>query len=193
HAPRRVAARVDDADRAPDDGVRPHVLLLEELEGADVGAPRAAPPPRMNTRFCRLTMGGSLPVPPARACNPATRPRYPAAVPLLLVDYESLLFRTFHTIPSSVPMHAVYGFVNMLARLVTDRRPDRLAIAVDEDWRPAFRVSALPSYKAHRVSDEPDPIAPQEALGRDLLAAVGIAVVGAEGYEAEDVIATPPT
>lgn len=114
-------------------------------------------------------------------------------MPLLLVDYESLLFRTFHTIPSSVPMHAVYGFVNMLARLVTDRRPDRLAIAVDEDWRPAFRVSALPSYKAHRVSDEPDPIAPQEALGRDLLAAVGIAVVGAEGYEAEDVIATLAT
>ena len=111
---------------------------------------------------------------------------------LLLIDYESLLFRTFHTIPSSVPMHAVYGFLNMLARLVTDRRPDQLAVAVDEDWRPAFRVAALPSYKAHRVaeSDEPDPMAPQEALGRELLTAFGIAVVGAEGYEAEDVIAT---
>ena len=112
---------------------------------------------------------------------------------LLLIDYQSLLFRTFHTIPSSVPMHAVYGFVNMLARLVTDRRPNRLAVAVDEDWRPAFRVAALPSYKAHRVAtddDEPDTMAPQEALGRELLAAFGIAVVGAEGFEAEDVIAT---
>jgi 5'-3' exonuclease len=111
---------------------------------------------------------------------------------LLLVDYQSLLFRTFHTIPSSVPMHAVYGFVNMLARLIGDRRPDRLAVAVDEDWRPAFRVAALPSYKAHRVADddEDDAIGPQEALGRELLAAVGIAVVGAEGFEAEDVIAT---
>src|SRR3989449_4988914 len=87
-------------------------------------------------------------------------------------------------------MHAVYGFLNMLARLVTDRRPDRLGIAVDEDWRPAFRVEALPAYKAHRVSDEPDPIAPQEALGREVLGALGIAVVGAEGFEAEDVIAT---
>jgi len=89
-------------------------------------------------------------------------------------------------------MHAVYGFVNMLARLVTDRRPDRLGVAVDEDWRPAFRVAALPSYKAHRVADddEPDTMAPQEALGRELLAAFGIAVVGAEGFEAEDVIAT---
>src|SRR5437899_2531952 len=109
---------------------------------------------------------------------------------LMLVDYSSLLFRTFHTIPESVPMHAVYGFLNMLARLIADRRPERLGIAVDEDWRPAFRVDALPSYKAHRVSDEPDPIAPQEALGRDVLAAIGIAVVGAEGFEAEDVIAT---
>jgi 5'-3' exonuclease len=112
---------------------------------------------------------------------------------LMLVDYSSLLFRSFHTIPESVPMHAVYGFLNMLARLLTDRRPDRLGIAVDEDWRPGFRVEALPSYKAHRVSDEPDPIAPQEALGREVLGALGIAVVGAEGFEAEDVIATLAT
>ena len=111
---------------------------------------------------------------------------------LMLIDYSSLLFRTFHTIPSSVPMHAVYGFLNMLARLIADRRPERLAVAVDEDWRPAFRVAAIPSYKAHRVSDsdEPDPIEPQEALGREVLVALGIAVVGAEGFEAEDVIAT---
>src|ERR1043166_2419373 len=108
----------------------------------------------------------------------------------LLVDYSSLLFRTFHTIPSSVPMHAVYGFLNMLARLITDRRPDGVGIAVDEDWRPAFRVNAIPAYKAHRGSGEPDPIEPQEALGREVLEAFGIAVVGAEGYEAEDVIAT---
>src|SRR3989442_1114202 len=50
---------------------------------------------------------------------------------LMLIDYSSLLFRSFHTIPESVPMHAVYGFLNMLARLVTDRRPDRLRIARD--------------------------------------------------------------
>jgi 5'-3' exonuclease len=109
---------------------------------------------------------------------------------LLLIDYSSLLFRSFHTLPPSIPMHAVYGFLNMLARLVTDRRPQRLAIAVDEDWRPAFRVDALPSYKTHRLSDEPDPIAPQEALGRQVLTALGVAVAGAEGFEAEDVIAT---
>jgi 5'-3' exonuclease len=109
---------------------------------------------------------------------------------LMLIDYSSLLFRAFHSLPDSVPMHGVLGFLNMLARLLQDHRPARLGIAVDEDWRPEFRVAALPAYKAHRVSDEPDPVEPQEALGRQVLSALGIAVVGADGFEAEDVIAT---
>jgi 5'-3' exonuclease len=108
----------------------------------------------------------------------------------MLVDYSSLLFRAFHSLPDSVPMQGVFGFLNMLARLLTDRPPVRLAVAVDDDWRPAFRVEAIPAYKAHRVSDEPDPVAPQEAVGREVLEALGIAVVGARGFEAEDVIAT---
>jgi 5'-3' exonuclease len=109
---------------------------------------------------------------------------------LMLVDYSSLLFRAYHSVPDSVPMHGVLGFLNMLARLLRDRRPRCLGVAVDDDWRPAFRTDALPSYKAHRVSDEPDPVAPQEEVGREVLAALGIAVVGADGFEAEDVIAT---
>lgn len=111
---------------------------------------------------------------------------------LLLVDYSSLLYRAFHSIPDSVPAHAVYGFLNMLARLVTDRRPTALGVAVDEDWRPAFRVDVLPTYKAQRVADddEPDLVGPQEAVGREVLRALGVAVVGAAAYEAEDVIAT---
>src|SRR5439155_1038849 len=139
-------------------------------------APRAAPPPRMKTRFCRLAIADAPSyIGRGHACNPdLPRARRRRAPMLMLIDYSSLLFRSFRTIPESVPMHAVYGFLNMLARLVTDRRPDRLGIAVDEDWRPAFRVEALPAYKAHRVSDEPDPIAPEEALGREVLGAFGI-------------------
>jgi len=109
---------------------------------------------------------------------------------LLLIDYSSLLYRAFHSVPDTVPMNAVYGFLRMLARLIVDRRPSRLAIAVDDDWRPAFRVEALPSYKSHRVSDEPDPVAEQEEVGREVLQAMGFAVVGADGFEAEDAIAT---
>ncbi len=119
----------------------------------------------------------ALPVPPA----------------VMLIDYSSLLYRAFHSLPDSLPMRGVYGFLNMLARLIADHRPTGLAIAVDDDWRPAFRVDALPSYKTHRVAaveDESDPVAPQEAVGREVLRALGFAVVGADGFEAEDVIAT---
>jgi 5'-3' exonuclease len=116
---------------------------------------------------------------------------------LLLVDFSSLLYRAFFSMPEHLPAHAVHGFLNMLAPLITDRRPERLAIAVDDDWRPAFRVEAIPSYKTHRVAEgndgdeeEEDLIGPQEALGRELLAAMGFAVLGAGGFEADDVIAT---
>jgi 5'-3' exonuclease len=110
----------------------------------------------------------------------------------LLIDYSSLLYRAYHSLPESLPARGVHGFLNMLARLVADHRPGELAICVDDDWRPAFRTDALPSYKAHRVAEEgeEDPVAADEALGREVLDTLGFAVVGAEGYEAEDVIAT---
>ena len=112
---------------------------------------------------------------------------------LLLVDYSSLLYRAFFSMSDDVPAHAVHGFLNMLARVVADRKPQRLAIAVDEDWRPAFRVEAIPAYKAQRVAeeeDEEDEVAPQDMIGRHVLRSMGIAVIGAIGYEADDVIAT---
>ena len=111
----------------------------------------------------------------------------------LLIDYLSLFYRAFYSMPESVHLHGVHGFLSMLARLIADRRPTDLAIAIDEDWRPAFRVAAIPSYKTHRVGEEgeeADPVLDQEEVGREMLAAVGIAVAGAPGYEAEDVIAT---
>jgi len=44
------------------------------------------------------------------------------------------------------------GFLNFVSRLLPDRKPGRFYAALDNDWRPAFRVEALPSYKAHRVA-----------------------------------------
>ncbi|MEW6284241.1 MAG: 5'-3' exonuclease H3TH domain-containing protein, partial [Candidatus Eremiobacterota bacterium] len=108
----------------------------------------------------------------------------------LLIDYSSLLYRAYHSNPDSIPMHGVHGFLNMLARVVQDRRPDRLALCTDDDWRPEFRTREIPEYKAHRVGDEPDPVGPHEAFGREVLQALGLAVVGWPGYEAEDLIAT---
>ena len=77
----------------------------------------------------------------------------------LLVDGSSLIFRAFYGVPSSFrspdgkPVNAVRGFMDRLARLVTDLRPGHLAVASDEDWRPRWRVDLIPSYKAHRVAE----------------------------------------
>ena len=78
----------------------------------------------------------------------------------MLLDAASLYFRAFYGVPTSIttpdgrPINAVRGFLDMTARLLTTHGPDRLVACWDDDWRPAFRVEALPSYKAHRVAPE---------------------------------------
>ncbi|SFK72179.1 5'-3' exonuclease [Geodermatophilus ruber] len=122
----------------------------------------------------------------------------------MLLDAASLYFRAFYGVPTSVtspdgrPVNAVRGFLDMTARLITAHGPERLVACWDDDWRPAFRVTALPSYKAHRVAPEggeevPDELGPQVPVLVDVLAAAGIARVGAAGYEADDVIGTLAT
>jgi 5'-3' exonuclease len=115
----------------------------------------------------------------------------------LLIDGSSLIFRAFHGIPRTVrspdghPVNAVRGFMDALARLVSTRQPRHLAVAGDADWRPAWRVELIPSYKAHRTAEPvPPDLEPQMPLIDEVLAAVGIDAVGVPGYEAEDVIAT---
>ena len=115
----------------------------------------------------------------------------------LFVDGSSLIFRAFHGVPQSVRapdgtlVNAVRGFLETLTRLVTTRRPDRVAVASDADWRPAWRVELIPSYKAHRTAEPiPPDLEPQMAVIDAFLGAIGIDVVGAAGFEAEDVIAT---
>jgi 5'-3' exonuclease len=122
----------------------------------------------------------------------------------MLLDAASLYFRAFYGVPTSVtspdgrPINAVRGFLDMTARLLTTHGPDRLVACWDDDWRPAFRVEALPSYKAHRVAPEggeevPDQLSPQVPILVEVLAAAGIDRVGAPGYEADDVIGTLAT
>lgn len=115
----------------------------------------------------------------------------------LFVDGSSLIFRAYHGVPSTVrapdgrPVNAVRGFIDNLARLITSRKPQRLAVASDEDWRPSWRVDLQPTYKAHRV-EEPIPpgLAPQMPIIHEVLDAIGVDFVGVPEYEAEDVIAS---
>ena len=125
---------------------------------------------------------------------------------LMLLDTASLYFRAYYAIPDSVkapdgtPVNAVRGLLDVTARLIRERRPTRLVACLDADWRPAWRVEAVPAYKAHRVAEEveggetvPDTLAPQVPIIFDVLDAVGIAMVGVPGYEADDVIGTLAT
>jgi 5'-3' exonuclease len=122
--------------------------------------------------------------------------------PLLLVDSASLYFRAYFGIPESAvsapdgsPVNAVRGFLDMVATLVRTRRPGRVVCALDEDWRPAWRVALLPTYKAHRLSPAggeivPDGLARQIPIILEALDALGVPAVGAKDYEADDVIGT---
>ncbi|GAA1864669.1 5'-3' exonuclease [Myceligenerans crystallogenes] len=122
---------------------------------------------------------------------------------LMLLDTASLYFRAYFGVPDSLrspqgePVNAVRGLLDTIAWLITEHGPDRMVACWDDDWRPAFRVTAIPSYKAHRVADEaagteeiPDTLAPQVPVIAEVLAAIGIARVGVPGYEADDVIGT---
>ncbi|MCW2614975.1 MAG: polymerase [Frankiales bacterium] len=120
---------------------------------------------------------------------------------LTLLDAPSLWYRAFHGVPESVtapdgsPVNAVRGTIDLVARIVRDTRPARLVACLDNDWRPAFRVQAVPSYKAHRLTEngaeaEPESLAPQVAVLLEVFDAVGLAVLGVDGYEADDVLGT---
>jgi 5'-3' exonuclease len=121
----------------------------------------------------------------------------------VLLDSASLYFRSYFALPESMtapdgtPVNAARGFTDTVARIIGERAPGRLVACLDADWRPAFRVELLPSYKAHRVLDEaanieevPDTLSPQVPIILDLLAAAGLATGEAKGYEADDVIGT---
>jgi 5'-3' exonuclease len=128
---------------------------------------------------------------------------------IMLLDTASLYFRAFYGVPDKVKaadgtsVNAVRGLLDMIAKLVTTYEPTRLVACWDDDWRPAWRVDLLPSYKAHRVveavptgtdvEEVPDPLEAQIPLIREVLAALGIPVVGAAEHEADDVIGTLAT
>jgi len=120
---------------------------------------------------------------------------------LMLLDTASLYFRAFYgvpetmTAPDGTPVNAVRGLLDMIARLVRARHPARLVACMDADWRPAFRVAAIPSYKQHRVGSDggeqvPPALSAQVPVIEQVLAAAGVATASAAGYEADDVIAT---
>ncbi|PUA79372.1 5'-3' exonuclease [Nocardioides currus] len=127
----------------------------------------------------------------------------------MLLDTASLYFRAFFGVPDSVqapdgtPVNAVRGLLDFISRLVEEYQPTHLVCCWDNDWRPQWRVDLIPSYKGHRVvaarsgvpdiEEVPDPLEAQIPVIVEVLSAFGISIVGADGYEADDVIGTLAT
>ncbi|HEY5836473.1 5'-3' exonuclease [Streptomyces sp.] len=124
----------------------------------------------------------------------------------MLLDTASLYFRAYFGVPESVkapdgtPVNAVRGLLDFIARLVADHSPTALVACMDADWRPAWRVDLIPSYKAHRVvadtegvEEVPDTLSPQVPVIEAVLDAIGVTRIGVPGYEADDVIGTLAT
>jgi len=127
----------------------------------------------------------------------------------MLLDTASLYFRAYYGVPDSIrapdgtPVNAVRGLLDFISRLVEEYHPTHLACCWDNDWRPQWRVDLIPSYKAHRVEvvvpggsdveEVPDPLEAQIPVIVAVLDAFGIVIVGADGYEADDVIGTLAT
>jgi DNA polymerase-1 len=114
---------------------------------------------------------------------------------LLLLDGHSLAYRAFFALPvenfsttTGQPTNAVYGFTSMLINILRDEQPTHLAVAFDVG-RKTFRSEIYAEYKANR-SESPTDFRGQVSLIQEVLAALRIPFVTAEGYEADDVIAT---
>lgn len=117
--------------------------------------------------------------------------------PLLLIDASAYIYRAYHAIPplhrsDGTPTGALHGVCRMLQNLLLPRllRGDRPRVVLAFDFKgPNFRHEVYPEYKANRQTC-PEDLVPQFELVREASEAFGVVRVEAEGYEADDVIAT---
>ncbi len=136
---------------------------------------------------------GALPgsIGPVDASAPPTTRR------LYLLDGHSLSYRAFFALPTSLATssgqvtNAVYGFTSMLIKLLAEERPDLIAVAFDVG-APTVRLERDAGYKAGRP-EVPDELRQQLGLIAEVLDTLRIPVLGVEGHEADDVIATLAT
>jgi len=134
-----------------------------------------------------------------RACTVSV-PRVPGSLlappgtsgVLYLIDLSGYVFRAYHALPplsssKGEPTHAVLGTVSMLQKVVNERRPDMLAVAMDSRGK-TFRKEIDPRYKATRPAPPPD-LSQQLTLCETIVKAYNIPIYRADGIEADDLIA----
>ena len=111
---------------------------------------------------------------------------------LILIDGSAYIFRAFHALPpmtrkDGTPVNAVYGFTNMVMKLVDDLAPDHVIVVLDQA-RENFRNQIFPEYKANR-GETPEELIPQFPLIREATGALNLPMAEHEGFEADDLIA----
>src|SRR5581483_4748500 len=110
-----------------------------------------------------------------------------------IIDGSSYIYRAYFAIrelssSAGLPTNAVYGFTQMLLKIIKDKKPDYLAIAFDTKG-PTFRHTAYQDYKVHRP-EMPDPLALQIPYIHRMVEAFRIPVILGDGFEADDLIGT---
>ncbi len=112
---------------------------------------------------------------------------------LYLIDGSSYIYRAYYAIrhlssPSGFPTNALYGFTQMLLKVLKDRRPDHVAVIFDAG-RVTFRNEIYPDYKANRAT-MPDDLRPQLEPIKEMVRAFNIPALELVGFEADDIIGT---
>ncbi|MBY0354280.1 MAG: DNA polymerase I [Rickettsiales bacterium] len=112
---------------------------------------------------------------------------------LVLIDASGFIFRAYHKLPpltrgDGTPVGAVFGYVNIMTKLLEETHASHIAAIFDAERR-NFRHDIYPEYKANRPP-APEDLIPQFALVRQATEAMNLSVVELSGYEADDVIAT---
>src|SRR5512147_713915 len=112
---------------------------------------------------------------------------------LYLIDGSSYIYRAYYAIrhlssPKGFPTNALYGFTQMLLKVIKDRKPDHLAVVFDAG-RQTFRTEIYPDYKANRAS-MPDDLVPQISPIKEMVRAFNIPAIELPGFEADDIIGT---
>ncbi|HJZ11568.1 MAG TPA: DNA polymerase I, partial [Acidobacteriota bacterium] len=110
-----------------------------------------------------------------------------------IVDGNGYIYRAFFALPKmnnskGIPTNAVYGFTNMIRKLINEEKPDYLAVAFDAKER-TFRHDSYEAYKVDRPQMAED-LQQQIPYIRRICEALGLPVIQQSGYEADDVIAT---
>lgn len=113
--------------------------------------------------------------------------------PVYIIDGSAYIYRAYHAIAplsnsKGQPTHAVYGFTNILLRVMREKKPQFMAIAFDMKG-PTFRHDLFPAYKANRPP-MPDDLACQIPYIKKISRAMNILCLEKEGYEADDLIAS---